>query len=400
MNQDEKMEIIEQFTELEFVPENTDIAIRNSDVMKIPFAEISALGSSFSSFFSTLKSTADVNPNTSEILYRAVTKDGVPVRLPFLCKEGAPGFSAGIRGQNGLSIARFQEVKQVANTNKVSNVSNVANSASTGFMAIALIQINHKLDEIKETQTQIIDILLDDKKSQQRGDFNYLSELLHNYKYNWNDLSYRNNTYSKVEDVKRTAMQNIPFYKTRISTLLNDTNFINTHKSFNEKMNHLNQMFEEYRIASYLYAYASFVGTVILGNFESEYIDKLHTRITNASQEYRELYTQAYNLLEHELDSTIGNFVLGSVSNITKAAGTGLSKIPVLNKSPLDDNVINASTNIKTFCENKSDETMSRFVNNHSNHTQIFTDGLETLGRLYNNDTEILFDRKNIYLVS
>lgn len=412
MEENKKQEIIEQFTELEIVPENTNDAINNHNTIKIPFTDISALGGAFSSvsssFFQALHMPEKYVTN-EEILYRAITKDGTPIRLPFLCKEGASGFAPGIRTSGGLGVARFQEVTQTANVSNISAananattnaITNMATSSSLTFMAIALVQINHKLDEIKETQNEIINILLDDKKSQQNGDLNYLSELLHNYKYNWDDLSYRNNTYLKVEDIKRSAMQNMPFYKTRITNLLADTNFINTHKTFNEKMSQLNQMFEEYRTASYLYAYASFVGAVILGNFNSEYIEKLHTRITKTSHDYRTLYTKAYNLLRHDLNSTIGNFVLSGISGATKAAGIGLSKIPVLSKTQLDENMIDAGDSLKSLQKDKSKETMSRFVNNRNDHTQIFSDTLKTLDHLHNDETEIYFDRKNIYLVS
>lgn len=325
------------------------------------------------------------------------------------CKEGAPGFAPGIRTPEGLGVARFEEVKQTAavanvnaaNVNAANNaVTNIATSTSLAFMSVALIQIGRQLNEIEKTQSKIINILLDDKKSQQRGDLNYLGELLHNFKYNYNDISYRNNTYSKVEDIKRLAMQNIPFYKTRIADLLADTNFVKTHATFNDKMTQLNQMFEEYRIASYLYAYASFVGAVILGNYEPEYINNVRTKITDASQKYRELYTEAYNLLEDELDSTIGNFVLKGVSDITKVTGIGLSKVPLLNKSQLDENIIDAGNSIRSFSDNKSKKAMQRFVDNKSDNTRLFTNGLEMLDRLHNDETEIYCDREYIYLVS
>lgn len=395
MNETNKNEIIEQFAELDFVPQNTDTSINKPNSIKIPFADITALGSTFSSFFSAFATTTAAD--NGEILYRAITKDGTPIKLPFLCKEGASGFAPGIRTSNGLGVARFQEVHQVANANAVANVTT---SASLGFISIALVQINHKLDDIKETQEKIIDILLGDKKAQQQGDFNYLSDLLHDYKYNWDDSQYLNNAYLKVEDIKRTSLHNLTFYKTRILSILDDSSFIKTHRSFNEKMSQLNQMFEEYRAASFLYAYTSFVGAVILGKFSSAYVDKLYAKINKASQNYRETYTKAYNLLEQELGSTIDSHFLKGVSNITKAAGIGLSKIPILNRSQLDENIVDAADNLNEQNKNRTKEIMSRFVNNKNDQTNIFSETLKTLDHLHNDDTDIYFDKENLYLVS
>lgn len=395
MNELNKNEIIEQFTELDFVSQNTDTLVNSQNSIKVPFADIAALGGTFSSFFSAFTSITTMD--NGEVLYRAITKDGSPIKLPFLCKEGASGFAPGIRTPNGLSVARFQEVQQTANANAVANVTT---SASLGFMSIALVQINHKLDDIKQTQEKIVDILLGDKKAQQQGDFNYLSDLLHDYKYNWDDSQYLNNAYLKVEDIKRASLHNLTFYKTRILSILNDSSFIKTHRSFNEKMSQLNQMFEEYRAASFLYAYTSFVGAVILGNFSSAYVDKLYAKINKASQNYRETYTKAYNLLEQELGSTIDSHFLKGVSNITKAAGIGLSKIPILNRSQLDENIVDAADNLNEQNKNRTKEIMSRFVNNKNDQTNIFSETLKTLDHLYNDDTDIYFDRENLYLVS
>jgi hypothetical protein len=81
------------------------------------------------------------------------------------------------------------------------------------FMAAALANIDKKLDSIQETQQEILDFLVQKDKSELKGDLNFLSDVLNNYKYNWNNEKYINSNHIKVLDIKQSAERKIIFYR-------------------------------------------------------------------------------------------------------------------------------------------------------------------------------------------
>jgi len=84
------------------------------------------------------------------------------------------------------------------------------------FMAAVFANIEKKLDNILEMQQEIVDFMVRKERSELRGDLNYLSDILNNYKYNWNNDKYKNNNHIKVLDIKETAERKIDFYRDQI----------------------------------------------------------------------------------------------------------------------------------------------------------------------------------------
>ena len=71
------------------------------------------------------------------------------------------------------------------------------------FMAAALMQINRKLDDIKQTQQEMFDYLKDKDRAKLRGNLDTLRDVLDNYRFNWD-----NETYKKISthSCKASAM--------------------------------------------------------------------------------------------------------------------------------------------------------------------------------------------------
>ena len=53
------------------------------------------------------------------------------------------------------------------------------------FMAAALMSIDKKLDIIQETQQEILSFLENKEKANLKASLDTLSDILNNYKYNW-----------------------------------------------------------------------------------------------------------------------------------------------------------------------------------------------------------------------
>ncbi len=84
------------------------------------------------------------------------------------------------------------------------------------MIAVALITIEKKLDDILETQKEILEFLKQKEKAKLRGNLNVLEDILNNYKHNWNNEKYKTNKHIHVQEIKREAEQSIIFYRDRI----------------------------------------------------------------------------------------------------------------------------------------------------------------------------------------
>lgn len=87
----------------------------------------------------------------------------------------------------------------------------------TLFLAAAtLANIDKKLDAIRETQQEILDLLVQKEKSKLRGNLDFLMDVYNNYKYNWSKEKYKIANHIKVLDIRQEAGYQIDFQRERI----------------------------------------------------------------------------------------------------------------------------------------------------------------------------------------
>ena len=126
---------------------------QTTPLAKIPFTEIAALGGSFASVVETMATPA------AEGLYRCVFPKGVTGTLA-MAKDGSGALgtimNGGIAGQ-----ARWIPVDKVINPVSV----------QVAFVAVAVLAVVKQVQDIKDGQKEIIDILERDKKSQLLADY-------------------------------------------------------------------------------------------------------------------------------------------------------------------------------------------------------------------------------------
>lgn len=111
-------------------------------------------------------------------------------------------------------------------------------------------------------------------------------------------------------------------------------------------MNKLQAQFKDYQLALYLYSYSTFLEVLLLGNFGKGYLNSVEHRIAEYSFQYRELYTDCYNLMESYSKSSIQVGMLNGLATASKFMGNAIAKVPVISKSQLDENLIEASRKI------------------------------------------------------
>lgn len=268
---------------------------------------------------------------------------------------------------------------------------------TTLFMAGTLVNIDIKLDAIIETQEDILNLLIQKEKSELRGDLNFLFDVLNNYKYNWDNEKFKNNNHIKVLDIKQSSEQKIDFYREQIMSKINKRSILQMDQEIKKQLDKLQPVFKEYQLAVYLYSFSAFLETLLLENFDSEYLGEIISKIQNYSYRYRELYTECYDLIEGSSESSIQSRLLKGAASLSSVVGKTVSRVPVINKSQFDGTLLKVRDKLEQFNSKRTEQTLEQFTDKQISYVVPFIENINTIKNLHNNTTEILYDGESIY---
>ena len=125
------------------------------------------------------------------------------------------------------------------------------------FMAATIATIDKKLDAIQEMQRELLEFLVQKERSDLRGDLNFLSDALNNYKYNWNNETYKSSNYIIVLDIKQESERKIDFFTEQITSKINKKSFFHIGSRWVKKQ--LEKIYLSFRITNLLYMYIPFL---------------------------------------------------------------------------------------------------------------------------------------------
>lgn len=380
---------IQASVEVTYVPDiPADIKLH---YQKIPLSQIATLSAAFSPLIASFQAARQAVGNAAiggEGLYR-VTFNGKVGALA-RAKDGS-GFLGNVinpgHGVNGLA-----RLKPAATSNVFPMVYNPAML----FMALALISIDQKLNAIQETQREILDYLCGLQIAQIQTDLDNLNSILTDYRYNWQSEKFITTKLIVVQAIKRDAKKNITFYRNQIQTLNDKKQWLHFNYDLNKRSSKLREHFKYYRMNMYLYAFSAFVETLLLENFDADYLNHIVDNIQSYEEQYRMDYEKCYNKLESYANSSVESFFRSGAVHITKIMTKSfrqslVGKLVGKKRTSVDEQ-------LHQFGKNTTIKTMNSFQNNHGKDVEIFVDKLQTLNILHNQPTTLLFDDKNVYI--
>ena len=274
----EKMERMIETQYYPFIPRD-EIAAKCR--FKLKKEDLVSVGGPIAALASELGKLA-INPSSNEGLYRCVFPDGVSGTLA-QAKDGS-GYLGAIINNGIVGQARWIPAQGSATTIPI--------NPATIAIAITLVGINKKLDDIKQTQNDILNFLESDKESKLKGSVNALFEIMNDYRFNFDNMTWKNGKFVIASDIKTKAESSIIFYRDNIRSEMNKRNTIHSNQQAQKIINEVQDKFKCYQLSTYLYAYASFVEVVLGDNYNSEYLDKVSERIEDNSFQYYKDYTE------------------------------------------------------------------------------------------------------------
>jgi len=382
-------ELINILDNIEYLPATEEHNHSILDSVKFPFAEMLTLGAGFSSLpqaFRTVTQTVDTGG-----LYRCVFPEGVTGTLAQF-KGSTDNLGTIMNNGKFAGQAHWIPVDSSVMT------TTVPFNPATMFMAMALMNIEKKMDNIQETQREILRFLEQDKESRMRGDLNMLVEITEDYKYNWDNSLWCKSKCDLVQSIMRSASGDMDFYQNQIKECMPKKSRVHANRKTDSLAETIDTHFKNYQLSLYLYAFSHFMEIMLTENFKSEYLNKVVQQIDAFSMKYRTLYSECYAELEHFAKSSIETHLLRGIAASSKLAGDTIAKIPLISKSQLDESLIEAGDYIKDFSQRKTDDTMERYINNRYSGIQMFIDNINMINQMHNKPVELLFDSENVYL--
>ena len=378
---EQKNEIARAIMNVEYYPAVIEKDISIEKYTKLPIAKISTLGVAFEPL------TAAVNSVLSggEVA-NGICRVSIPNGMHLAARADGTGYIG-----SALSNATNQVAGQATLTPLVCDPTML-------FMAAALAHIDKKLDSIQEMQQELMDFLAQKERSELKGDLNFLVDVHNNYKYNWDNEKYKASNHIKVLDIMQSAEKKIDFFRERISSKLNKKSLFHSDQEVRKHLGKMQSEFKDYQVSLYLYSFSSFLQVMLLENFDSAYLDGITKKLEDYSFEYRELYAKSFAQITSYANSSIQSNLLKGLASVNKIAGEAISKVPVINKSQIDETLIETGEKLGKLGTMRTEQTMKQFIEKQSAYVRPFVGNINVVNRLYNQPLELLFDKENIYL--
>ena len=376
-----KNELLKAMSATELAPLEVKNEISVQTYSKIPLSRLTALGTGFEPVVSAIQQVTSHGQATSGF-YKVTIPKGTHL-AQFKEKSGFLGTAVGEHGIVGQA-----------------QLNPLLCDPTTLLAAAALANIDKKLDAIQEVQQEMLDFLAQKEKSALKADLNFLMDIQNNYKYNWNSEKYKAANHAKVLDIRQEAARQIDFYQEQIKKQLGKKALLHSDHDVQKMLEKVQGEFKEYQLALYIYGFAYFLEVVLQENYEKAYLSAIAKRIDEMAFQYREFYSLAYSQIENMSKSSLQAHLFGGLSAINKGAGTAIAKIPGINKSQIDETLIEAGERIGTYKNRRVQTTMQQLLERQSSCVRPFIDNIKAVNRLYNEPVTLIFNHDTLYLGS
>lgn len=174
----------------------------SANTTKIPLSDLSSLGVAFQPLTAAIQTV--VSGGGGSGLYYVNTK-GMQM---FSTSEGYIGSLKTAAGTVGGGQARMTALPC---------------DPTMLFMAVALMGINQKLNNIQEAQQEILAFLEEKERAVLQGNLNALNDIMNSYKFNWDNETFKTNKHILVQQIKKESEASIILYRDQIAQKLKKT---------------------------------------------------------------------------------------------------------------------------------------------------------------------------------
>ena len=351
---------------------------------KVAFEQIPNLGAKFEPTILALKKLA-------EKLEKPVSKTANELCKMVITSEKKDVVSDVI--EKGKKFGGFLK----RNANKTPQAACAINPC-TVLMVVALASINKKMDTIAKAQNDIYDFLKLKEESELKGNVEFLHKVFDEYRYNWDNDRYKNSKCNAVQEIKRMSEGTIHEFRERIIREIGKkVNVLHGEKEIKSKIERLMQNFQDYELALYMYAFASFLDVMLIENYQEEYLKSVANSIENYVDKHNQLHEECCCQIEDMTKSSIQSRLTQGLAQFNKALGDGIAKIPKISDGQIDENLIARSEKNLEKNIHRVEKNMETLSSIGCDCIEPFINNVRTMSKLFNEGIDILFDNENMY---
>ena len=398
--EENRKELANRMVEIEFHPVETELAVRNESDVMLPVKTLAEYGGAAASAMPALQEImrtaktlkgAGAGAGENGQLFKCVFPNGVSGTLA-QAKDGSGALgtildNSGIAGQ-----ARWIPVAGLAGGAGVAAI-----APAVIFVAAMAVQMNKKLDHLQKTADEILGFLELDKQAHMKADLKILSEIMSNYKLNWNNESFVHAKLVQVGDIKHAALANIDFYKARARSKAESKELIHFNFAPN-KVNDVQNLFASYRSAVYLYSYASFAETMLMGDYRRATVKKVVKSLEDCELRYQEFYNTCHGMLCDSAKSALDHLAVQGVANAAGFLGGVIGSIPVVRQGPVDEALEGASDFLKGASKDAVNKMLGDFRQNEITDANVFSDNVRLIDSYFNKPVALITDGEQILI--
>ena len=265
-------------------------------------------------------------------------------------------------------------------------------------MAVAIMAVEKKLDAIQEAQKEILAFLELKEEAQLKGNLNALADVLNNYKFNWDNDKYKNHKHILVQDIKREAEQSIILYREQLTKALFKKALFHSGQEVKATLNKTMARLNDYQLALYTFSFSSFLEVMLLENFDTNYLNSIASKIQEYSGDYTALYEKCAEKIEKDSKTSLEGYALKGLSKLSNGTGKIVEKIPVINKSQLDENLLKGGVVLHDANTNRTQNVIQILADSQTDYISSFVENIRIIDDLYNQSVQLMFDSENIYI--
>ena len=392
---DRKKAVREQLSTTQFHLASTEQPADVTNAIKIPLEYLPSLGVAFGPIPTMFRSiTTTINMPT---LLTVTDKLGNPLDPNVLqsFKDGSGLLGSFRDAATGFGQARFHVQQGMSLT----SVTTMPYNPAFLTMAIALAQINKKLDSIQSSVDQIFKYMRQRDKADMQGNLKTLADILNEYGFNYGNAVYMSNAHMKVLDIKQKSEQDMELFRFQVQEKLHKKSFIEIRESVSKRLDTVLDYLKDYQLSAYIYCFALFLEPMLSENFESGKLNAITKRIEEESIRYLELYSECYEVLETSTHKSIDTIVFGGLASVGQKAGKAIASTKVGDHTLIDEALEGAGKGIEGFNDKYSNSLTEKLLSAKSLDVLPFKENVENINVLYNQPSQLAIDDKNIYVL-
>lgn len=386
---DRKMIVAESLSNMHLVPVPDDGSVNLSRSTKIPFGELASLGGGFAAILESFRTVTETVETAGSNLMYATDAAG-----HFVAYDKLQQFNDGSGGLGSIYVdGKFQQLRWHQAASQISVVTTTLPvDPATMAMAVALVDVNVKLDHIQDTLNDVFDFLKEEKRAKLRESLETLSTISRDYRFNADRADYRHSKYVLIQDINRDAIQAINMLRSQLLKKLGTRSVVELGFQVEQDSKDFVEILQEYQLAVYLYGLSTFLGVILNENFDSRYLLNKGNDIRQKNADYLVCYFKCEHALMDRKEKALDNLVLDSADKLGKGLGSLVEGSPIgglfKGQDESAEQVEKAEGGVATLFEGAKETGSEQFIKN-----------IETVDRLYNYPNLLFTDGESLFLL-